>query len=152
MKHNLKIPLLIFCLAMSGYSKAQERKILSLDEAINLGIAHSKQLQTDNIQMKIAESKVVQGVQSQAAQVSLNLSYIRISDNITPFRVNFPTGDVVLNPQILNQSYNSLQVKQLLWAGGKVKNGIQLLEFDKKALLFETEKNRSEERRVGKEC
>ena len=144
MMYNLKIPLLILCLAMSGYSKAQERKILSLDEAINLGIAHSKQLQTDNIQMKIAESKVIQGVQSQAAQVSLNLSYIRISDNITPFRVNFPTGDVVLNPQILNQSYNSLQVKQLLWAGGKVKNGIQLLEFDKKALLFDMEKNKTD--------
>ena len=144
MKHNLKIPLLILCLAMGGFSKAQERKILSLDEAINLGITHSKQLQTDNVQMKIAESKIIQGIQSQAAQVSLNLSYVRISDNITPFKVNFPTGEVVLNPQILNQSYNSLQVKQLLWAGGKVKNGIQLLEFDKKALVFDMEKNKTD--------
>ena len=144
MMYNLKIPLLILCLVMSRYSKAQEQKILSLDEAINLGIAHSKQLQTDNIQVRIAESKVLQGIQSQVAQVSLNLSYIRISDNITPFRVNFPTGEVVLNPQILNQSYNSLQVKQLLWAGGKVKNGIQLLEFDKKALLFDMEKNKTD--------
>ena len=75
MMYNLKIPLLILCLVMSRYSKAQEQKILSLDEAINLGIAHSKQLQTDNIQVRIAESKVLQGIQSQVAQVSLNLSY-----------------------------------------------------------------------------
>lgn len=146
MYHKLKtkIPLLISCLLMSGYCQAQEQKIMTLDEAINLGITHSKQLQTDAIQLKIAESKVLQGIQSQMAQVSVNLSYVRISDNITPFRVSFPTGDVALNPQILNQSYNSLQVKQLLWAGGKVKNSIQLLEFDKKALLFDMEKNKTD--------
>ena len=144
MKHDLKIPLLILCLAMSGFSKAQERKILGLDEAINLGIAHSKQLQTDNIQMKIADSKVIQGQNLALPQVGLNLSYIRISDNITPFRVSFPTGDVVLNPQILNQSYNSLQVRQVIYAGGKFKDGIQLLEFERKALLFETDKNKTD--------
>ena len=148
MKENFirKMPLLIggICFVLFHHAKAQTSKILSLEDAITLGIAHSKQLQTDNIQMKIADSKVIQGQNLALPQVSLNLSYIRISDNITPFRVNFPTGDVVLNPQILNQSYNSLQVKQVIYAGGKFKDGIQLLAFERKALLFDMEKNKTD--------
>ena len=148
MKENFirKMSLLIggICLVLFHHAKAQTSKILSLEDAITLGIAHSKQLQTDNIQMRIADSKVIQGQNLALPQVGLNLSYIRISDNITPFRVNFPTGDVVLNPQILNQSYNSLQVKQVIYAGGKFKDGIQLLAFERKALLFDMEKNKTD--------
>ncbi len=44
---------------------------------------------------------------------------MRLSDNVTPLRVILPDRKAVtLNPQILNQSYNNFQVRQLLWAGG----------------------------------
>jgi outer membrane protein len=42
----------------------------------------------------------------------------------------------------LNQSYNSLNVRQLLWAGGKVQDGIKMLDYEKQALFFEIEKNK----------
>lgn len=130
--------------AFTNNIKAQSPRILRLEDAITLGISHSKNLALDNINLQLADSKILQNKNAKIPQVGLNLSYVRISDNITPFTVSFPTGDIVLNPQILNQSYNSLQIKQLLWAGGKVKYGDELLELDKKAIYFDTQKNKNE--------
>ena len=130
----------IFCRCMV----AQTPRILELEEAVSLAITHSKSIQLDSFNLQIADSKILQNTQSKLPQVGLNLSYVRISDNITPFRVNFPTGEVTLNPQILNQSYNSLNVRQLLWAGGKVKYANDLLNLDKKAVYFDLQKNKNE--------
>jgi outer membrane protein len=139
-----KIPLLIFgiCLSLSNYINAQTPRFLTLEEAITLGVTHSKNLQLDNYNSQIADSKILQNKNAKLPQVGVNLSYIRISDNITPFKVAFPQGEVVLNPQILNQSYNSLQVKQLLWAGGRLKYADELLAMDKKAIGFDSQKNK----------
>lgn len=148
MKKNFisKIPFKVLgvCLAISISLQAQTQKILTVEDVVSLGIAHSKNLQLDNYNLQLADSKILQNKNSKLPQISLNLSYIRVSDNITPFRVNFPTGDVTLNPQILNQSYNSVTARQLLYAGGKVKYNEQLLDFDKKAIYFDIEKNKSD--------
>ena len=131
---------IIFC----HCANAQTPRILALEDAIALGISHSKSIQLDSLNLQVADSKILQNTQSKLPQVGLNLSYVRISDNITPFRVNFPTGEVTLNPQILNQSYNSLNVRQLLWAGGKVKYANDLLNLDKKAIYFDIQKNKND--------
>lgn len=148
MKENFirRIPLLILgiWLATIISAHAQNSKILTLDEAIFLGITHSKSVQLDSINLQLADSKILQNTQSKLPQVGLNLSYVRISDNITPFKVAFPQGDVILNPQILNQSYNSLQIRQLLWAGGKVRYANELLNLDKKAIYFDIQKNKND--------
>jgi outer membrane protein len=99
-------------------------------------------LKTDSISMLLTDSKIAQNRNPMLPQVAASLSYIRLSDNITPFQVAFPTGDVVLNPQILNQSYNALQVRQLIWTGDKVKLGDELLALDKKAIKAEMQKTK----------
>jgi outer membrane protein len=139
-----KIPLLLggIFLILSFATQAQSSRILGLDDAVSLGILHSKQLKTDSISMLLTNSKIAQNRNPMLPQVSANLSYIRLSDNITPFRVAFPQGDVTLNPQILNQSYNALQVRQLIWAGDRVKLGGELLALDKKAIQAEMQKTK----------
>ena len=148
MKENFirKIPLLFLGigLAFSNIIQAQTPRILTLEDAISLGVAHSKSLALDNYNLQLADSKILQNKNAKLPQIGVNLSYVRVSDNITPFKVNFPTGEVTLSPQILNQSYNSLQIRQLLWAGGKVKYGDELLALDKKAIYFDIQKNQLE--------
>jgi outer membrane protein len=141
-----KVPLLIFSIGMvfNTVTQAQNQLILNLKDAISMGVAHSKQLQLDSINLQLADSRIAQNKNSRLPQVSANLSYIRISDNITPFTVSLPIGDVVLNPQILNQSYNALQARQLIWAGGKVKYGNELLALDRTAIYFDIEKNKAD--------
>ena len=131
MNRNFKVTVLLSLLCTSWLLphilKAQTKKVLTLDEAVELSIAHSRQLKIDSTQLQIATSKIKQSINTQLPQVGINLNYTRISDNITPFKVRFPTGDLVLNPQILNQSYNSLQVRQPIFLGGKIKNGMVLI-------------------------
>lgn len=136
-------PLTCFTLFSAINSYGQEKKIVNLEQAIILGVNHSNQIKLDSLNLKIADAKLSQSKTNQFPQVSLSASYIRISDNITPFTVAFPTGNVVLNPQILNQSYNAVQARQLIWAGGKLKNANKIAELDKKAVDFDiaTSKN-----------
>ncbi len=121
---------------------AQEVKVLSLEEATKLALKHDQQLKVDSSQISILNTKLTQSKKSILPDVALNLNYTRISDNITPFTVGFPTGDVTLNPQILNQSYNSLQLKQLIWSGGKVSYGIEISKKELEAAKFDLEKNK----------
>jgi outer membrane protein TolC len=131
------IPLACFTLFTSINSYGQEKKIVSLEEAITLGVNHSNQIKLDSLSFKIADAKLSQSKTNQLPQVSLSASYLRISGNITPFTVAFPTGNVILNPQILNQSYNALQARQLIWAGGKLKNTNKIAELDKRVIDFD---------------
>ncbi len=124
-------------------TQAQEVKQLSLEEATQLALNHDLQLKVDTAQISMLNSRLNQSKKSNLPDIGLNVNYTRISDNITPFRVSFPTGDVTLNPQILNQSYNSLQLKQLIWSGGKVNYGIEISKKELEAVKFDLEKNKA---------
>ncbi len=122
---------------------AQQIKVLTLEEAIQLALNHDFQLKSDSAQISILNSKLNQNKKALLPDIGLNANYTRISDNITPFKVSFPTGDVTLNPQILNQSYNSLQLKQLIWSGGKVNYGIEISKKELEVAKFDVEKNKT---------
>jgi len=110
------------------------RRQLVLSDAVSQAIAHSKAAQTNFAEQGAANAKVQQARNNFAPSITLNASYIRISDNVTPFSVNLPgAGDVVLNPQILDQSYNNLQLRQVIWGGGKVRYGIRAAEAEAEA-------------------
>jgi outer membrane protein TolC len=74
-----------FILFTSINTYGQEKKIVSLEEAITLGVNHSNQIKLDSLNFKIADAKLSQSKTNQLPQVSLSASYLRISDNITPF-------------------------------------------------------------------
>lgn len=139
LKNGLMTVLFSACLSRL---QAQEVKILSLEEATKLALQHDQQLKVDSSHLSILNTKLTQSKQSILPDIGLNLNYTRISDNITPFTVGFPTGDVTLNPQILNQSYNSLQLKQLIWGGGKVNYGTEISKKELEAAKFNVEKNK----------
>ena len=108
-----------------------------------MALSHDLQLKIDTAQINILNSRLNQSKKSILPDIGLNANYTRISDNITPFKVSFPTGDVTLNPQILNQSYNSLQFKQLIWSGGKVNYGIEISKKELEVAKFDVEKNKA---------
>ncbi|GAB3641322.1 TolC family protein [Spirosoma arcticum] len=113
-------------------------KTLTLDEAVQLARQNSKPLKTNAADQGAALARVQQARDRYMPSVTANLSYVRISDNIRPFTVSLPdVGPVQLNPQILNQSYNNLAVRQTIWAGGQVKLGIRVAEQEAQALKLE---------------
>lgn len=135
-KINFKLFLVICGLLCFQTQVFSQKRVINLDEAISLALSNSEKLKIDSLQIKLAENKLSQNIENRIPEISLNSSYLRISDNITPFTVAFPTGNVVLNPQILNQSYNSVQAKQLIFGGGKINNANKLLKLEKNAQEF----------------
>jgi outer membrane protein len=136
---------LLFCTLICSFViplKAQQNKILKLDEAIKLANKNSLQLKADSIDIEKLNTKVVQSHKDILPDIGLNLGYRRISDNIIPYKVGFPTGEVVLNPQILNQSFNSLQISQLIWSGGKLKVVNEIAKKEVEAATFDLAKNK----------
>jgi outer membrane protein len=122
--------------------EAQQIKNLSIEEATQLALSHDLQAKVDTASIAVLNAKYNQNKKAVLPEISLNGNYTRISDNITPFKVSFPTVDVTLNPQILNQSYNSLQLKQLIWSGGKANYGTAIAKKEIQVAKFEAEKNK----------
>lgn len=138
-KRNL---VLLFLLFFTCLLPAQTTVLLSLEEAIQLANRHNLQLKVDSAQVEILNSKIEQVDNLRKPQVGLNLNYTRISNNVNPFSVAFPTGEVTLNPQILNQSYNSLQLKQLIWNGKKIAYGLEASKKELAAASYDLQKNK----------
>ncbi|WP_353484540.1 TolC family protein [Haliscomenobacter sp.] len=138
-KRNL---FLLFWLFFTCSLPAQTTVLLSLEEAIQLAEKHNLQLKVDTALVEMLNSKIVQVDNLRKPQVGLNLNYTRISNNVTPFSVAFPTGEVTLNPQILNQSYNSLQLKQLIWNGKKIAYGLEASKKELAAASYDLQKNK----------
>lgn len=109
----------------------QVRLIFTLEQTQQRALAYSNQLRLDSLQQKKLLLKREEAIQKRLPELSANLSYLRISDNITPFRLTFPTtGEITLNPQILDQSFNSIQLSQLIWGGGRVRTGLKMADLD----------------------
>jgi len=118
------IPALILAV-LPFFCMAQQARLLPLEEAIDLARRHSHLLKTDSLQLSLAQNRVTQVKSAALPQFNLSATYQRLSNNITPFVIALPEGSFAINPQILNQSYNAVQLTQLLFAGGKARNGIK---------------------------
>lgn len=116
------------------------RRVIRLDESIGLAVQNSKELRANAAEQSAAKARIEQARLAKGPGVTLNASYLRISDNIRPFSVSLPgAGDVVLNPQVLDQSFNSLAIRQLIWGGGRVRLGIEAARRDADALRLNAE-------------
>lgn len=114
------------------------KKVLTLSSAIQIAKEQSKMLSANRTERKISLSRLQQAKNEYLPGVGISTNYTRISDNINPFSINLPnSGEFVLNPQVLNQSFNSLQVRQNLWSGGKVRYGIQIRKLEEQAVVLD---------------
>ncbi|MBE9601584.1 TolC family protein [Pedobacter sp. MC2016-24] len=116
-------------------NNAIAQTILPLEQALKMAMENSKRLKADSLQYGIAQSRVTQAEHANLPQLSITSSYQRVSSNITPFNIQMPTGSFSINPQLLNQSFNAVQLNQSLFSGGKN-------AYNKKSLQRESEASR----------
>jgi outer membrane protein len=134
------IPALIL-IVFPCFCQAQQPRLLPLDEAIGLARGHSFQLKTDSLQLVLTQNQITQAKSAALPQFVMNSTYQRLSNNITPFVISLPEGSFAINPQVLNQSYNAVQLNQLLFAGGKARYGIKAVQKEAQARQAEFTKS-----------
>lgn len=134
-----------FCL-LSNFAITQNIKKLSIDEFVKLGLENSKSLKIAFEKDLVMKAKVQQVKNQLLPNLTASTNYTRISDNIDPFKVklNATAPEVILNPQILNQSYNKLGLQYGVFTGFRAINTLKSFEFLEKATAFDVEKEQSD--------
>lgn len=120
------------------------QRILTLDEAVQMGMNNSKALKADAAKIEATKQKTKQLWNVQIPNVVVSSNYTRLSDNIKAFEIPINGKIQTLNPQILNQYTNRVSAQQVLFAGLRAKNTFDANRFLEKAITFDVEKDKSE--------
>lgn len=141
---QLKNQMAIALILLAGVIQGQK---LTLDNAIQLATANSKQLKLSAAKVNVANAKVDQNINSFIPQVTLNANYTRLSNNIQPFTITIPGfGSQVLNPQILDQFTNRLSVQSTLFNGLRNQNNLKTTQYLETAAKLDAEKDATDVR------
>lgn len=149
MLNKITILSVIFLLVYGNTQlQAQGPRKLALSEAVSLGLQNSKVLQISSAKLEAIHARVTQIKNQLLPSVNLSTNYTRISNNVTPFTVRFSPSspEVVLNPQILNQSYNRIGIQYGIFTGSRAVNTLKSTEFLEKASVLDAEKDKAEVR------
>lgn len=130
---------IVFALFLSfTILKAQEVKLLTLDDAIAMGLKNSKYLKIDEAKISQATADLLEAKNQQLPDFKLSASYLRLGNAKVDLKFLAPTaGNKTPSPSsaLIGQANLSLP----LYAGGRIKYGIQSATY-----LVEASKLQSE--------
>ncbi len=136
------------------FSSAQQKLVLSIDQAVQTGLENSKALHTSRFKTEAADAKASETNTLGLPSLKFSGVYSRLSDVppqaiILPknaFGPGFPPADVSMqmSPTILNNYSLKATVQQPLWTGGKISGAIDAAEFNAKATQQDFRKDKAD--------
>jgi outer membrane protein TolC len=143
---NRKIVVLFCFWGCFIFASAQESKQLSLQEAINLSIKNSKQLKLSQAKITEAVAATKEASERRLPDVAVNGSYLRVNHPRVNIKTSGAGGDSnAINPGNINQAmFVMANVSLPLFAGFKVKYGIESARFLEKAAQLDADNDRQE--------
>ena len=111
---------------------AQEKKAITLNEAVELGLKNSKQLKSSQARIDQATAMLQESYDRRLPDVSVSGSYLRVnSPNISLKSSNSSGGGTGGGgtPSVSQAMYGILNASYNLYSGGKVKYGIESAKY-----------------------
>ena len=148
MKYKNNI-LLVLMLSSFSFIKvnAQETKALTLNEAIDLGIKNSKQLKLSQARIDEAVAATKQATEARLPDASISASYLRLTKptvNMKSTKTD-STGVPGFSAPSINQAlYGSANVSLPIYAGSKIKYGIESAKYLEQATRLDAENDEEE--------
>lgn len=127
-----------------AYTNAQEKKQLSLDEAVKLGILNSKSLKVDAAKIEAATADLLEARNRQLPDLKLSGSYMRLTNANVDLKFLKETGATANtsttspNSALIGQASLSMP----LYAGGRIKYGIESAKYLVEASKLTTENDK----------
>ncbi len=148
MKNKLKSLLIIFSL-FSLQMAAQEKKTLSLNEAIDLGLQNSKQLKINQAKIEEATAAAKEAVERRLPDAKASASYLRLNAANVELKTKNNnngggTSPAVEQPKISQALYGLVNVSLPIYTGGKIRYGIESSKFLEKAAMLDAESDKDE--------
>jgi outer membrane protein len=145
MKYKLKLIVPVFIL-LSLQVIAQEKKILTLNEAIDLGIQNNKQLKTSHAKIEEATAVLKEAVEKKLPDAKLSGSYLRLNNANFDLKTksNSSGGNSGEAPNISQAFYGLLNVSLPVYNGGRTRYGIESSKFLEQAAKLDAEGDKDE--------
>lgn len=129
-------------LLMSIYSvSAQEKRVLTLEEAVKLGIENSKSLKIDQAKIEQSTANLLEAKNRQLPELKVSGSYLYLpmKPNVDLKIPGFSGG----GPEVSQVLYGSANLSVPIYAGGRIKYGIQSAQYlvEASKLSSENDKN-----------
>ena len=146
MKHKNHV-LFVLSLALFFFNKtnAQETKTLTLNEAIELGVKNSKQLKLSQEKINEAIGATRQAEEARLPDASISGSYVRLTKpDINIKTAGSDTSKGFVGPGITQALYGSANISLPLYAGSKIRYGIESARYLEQATRLDADNDKEE--------
>jgi len=110
--------------------KPQGERILSLNEALKIGIENSEELHSSNARVVSAEARIGEVNADRLPSLTFNASYTRLSE-IDPFTINAgPLGSFEISSSIPDNYNLQLSLKQPVFTGFRLSSSSRMAEYN----------------------
>ena len=147
---KLFLAITVFSIAFANplLLQAQNTRQLSLQEAIDLGIKNSKQLKASDARIDQADAALQQAKDNRLPNASISGSYLRLATpNVTVKTKAFGSGGADTtggsSSGSINQAmYGIFNVSLPIYAGGKIRYGIESAKYLQEAVKLDGDNNK----------
>ncbi len=124
---------------------AQDKRALTIDEAIQLGMHNSTSVHISEAKALAADAKAAEAHAARLPSLKLQASYTRLSD-VQPFAVQLPSapGPVIISPTVLDQYASRVSLQQPLFTGFRLVNAADAAEYSHEASRFDVAGERAQ--------
>ncbi|MET3536239.1 TolC family protein [Chryseobacterium limigenitum] len=120
---------------------AQEKKQLTLDEAVQLGIQNSKSLKIDAAKIEEATADLLEAKNRQLPELKVSGSYMYLPIKPT-IDLKIPGVSAAAGPEVHQVAYGSVNLSVPIYNGGRIKYGIQSAKYLVEASKLSTENDK----------
>lgn len=144
MKHKLIVSLLmVFMLPV--LVTAQDKKQVTLEEAINLCLGSNKLLKLNQAKIEEAAAAVKEAMEKKLPSAGISGSYLRLNSANFDLKTNNNSGGGSGSSPKVNQAlYGILNISLPVYQGGKIRYGIESSQYLAEAIKLDAEDDKDE--------
>jgi outer membrane protein len=128
MKNKMIIALGLILSLMSYSAQAQEKRKLSLQEAIQLSLQNSHQLKNSQAKIEEATAALKESVEKRLPDASVSGSYMRLNNANIDMKTKSSGGGsapATESPKVSQAIYGIANLSLPIYTGGRIKYGIE---------------------------
>jgi outer membrane protein len=149
MKDRIKVIATALTITLASVANAQNKRPISLNEAIDLSVKNSKQLKINKAKVEQASAAVTQAIQRRLPDASVSGAYLYLSNPIVSLKTKTNTGaggssGASTTPKVNQAAYGILNASMPLFAGGRIRYGIESSKYLAQAEELDAENNKEE--------
>ncbi len=135
---------LLVAVSCWSVSLSQEKRSLTVEQSIEIGLEKNKALHASRMSVEAAEARSSEANASRLPALRAYGSYTRLSD-VPPFQISVPSlGSFTVSPSIVNNYNMRISLQQPIFTGFRLQSGASMADNTAKALNEDYNKDRAE--------